>query len=108
VKKPHVLLKLAAVVSAVLLVGGFVAYSAGAFSWILGNDPRPHQMGGSKRKEIFTPDTAPQSPSGEPNPAATLMGGSKSISVSPLVLPPVQVTPTTEAPPSSTPAKSPE
>jgi len=83
-KKPSLLLKAAAVVSAVVLVAGFVGYRAGAFGWILGTPHEP-QLGGSKLKRLFTPD-APEQPTPvniQIDPA--LMGGSKSISVSPLV-----------------------
>jgi hypothetical protein len=85
-KKPSLLLKAAAVVSAVVLVSGFVGYRAGAFGWILGT-PHESHMGGSKRKRIFTPD-APEQPTPiniQVDPTLIGIGGSKSISVSPLV-----------------------
>jgi sterol desaturase/sphingolipid hydroxylase (fatty acid hydroxylase superfamily) len=63
VKQPYLIIKLAAVVVAVLLVGGFVSYRAGAFSWLLGPSARPAPSGGK----------APAT-SREP----ILMGGSKS------------------------------
>src|SRR5205823_5553524 len=34
-KKPRFLLKLAAAASSLVLIGGFVAYSAGAFDWLM-------------------------------------------------------------------------
>jgi hypothetical protein len=136
VQKPNILLKLAAVVSAVLLVGGFVGYSAGAFGWLLGNT-REKYMGGSKSKAIYIPDSPKQPssgdaqvdptliyssksgriflpanpqqpPSGTPKKEPTFMGGSKSISITPLIPPPASTQPATAPPAPSPSAKSPE
>ncbi len=55
-KQPNFLLKLATVVSSILLVGGFVCYRAGAFDWLMGaSNNRPTIMGGSKSKIHFEP-----------------------------------------------------
>jgi hypothetical protein len=48
VKKPHVLFRVAAVLTAVVLSGGFVAYRAGAFGRLLVPVPPPPQVGGSE------------------------------------------------------------
>jgi hypothetical protein len=64
-KQPNVLLKLAAVVSSLLLVGGFVSYRAGAFNWLLGTSARPEEAA----SEQPPPDTA--------QPAQTIMYSSK-------------------------------
>lgn len=49
-KKSHALLKLAALASSVLLVGGYVSYRAGAFGWAL--KPSPAFLPGSKIKQL--------------------------------------------------------
>jgi len=58
-KKPPVLLKLAVLVSSVLLVGGFVCYRAGAFTWLLASNPRPAASGSQTLEPngIHHPDT---------------------------------------------------
>jgi hypothetical protein len=43
VKQPPFLLKLAAVVSSLLLAGGFISYRAGAFPWLTAPRERPAQ-----------------------------------------------------------------
>jgi hypothetical protein len=110
VKPSRSLLKFGAIVSAILLVGGFVGYRAGAISWVMGTSPPPTDavMGGSKFKTIHTatpsqPDTllpgskydlviqppAQSQPAGDARQAdETFMGGSKTL-VFP-VIPPKQ------------------
>jgi hypothetical protein len=97
VKQPHALLKLAAVVSSVLLVGGFVSYRAGAFTGLMETgeqpaepasspDPEKNLMGGSKSKTIsFEPPAAQQPPPGTGPRSPTIMSGSKSIA--PVIVP---------------------
>lgn len=73
------ILKVAVILSSVLLVSGFLAYRAGAFNTLFG----PSMMGSSKSGAIFKPDqTAP------PNTIQfdpTIMSSSKSIA--PLIPP---------------------
>ncbi len=117
-KQPGVLLKVAAVVSSLLLLGGFVCYRAGAFTWLggLGGRPQPTSSPGLEEKEEPTPVAQPElfygSKSGrifphdagkslKPQPSAaqptpTLMGGSKTII---LAKPSLPTTPT--APPAA-------
>ncbi len=61
-KKPNALLKLAAVVSSVLLVGGLVSYRAGAFNWPMETNSPPADSESSPTPE-------------EPDP--TFISGSK-------------------------------
>src|SRR5262245_10675967 len=75
-KRPNTLFKIAAVVSAVLLVGGFVSYRAGAFNRLLGKSV---YMGGSKSGIIYKPDSPQQPPPGTVAPASSIMSGSKSL-----------------------------
>jgi hypothetical protein len=46
-KKSRFLLKLAAVVSSLLLVGVFVSYRAGAFDWLTRSSETPPDLGGN-------------------------------------------------------------
>jgi hypothetical protein len=73
------LLKVAAILSSVLLVSGFLAYRAGAFNRLFG----PSMMGSSKSGRAFEPDqlTTPGAVQTDP----TLMYSSKSIA--PLIPP---------------------
>jgi hypothetical protein len=69
VKKPGALLKVAAVASSLVLVGGFIACSAGAFDWLMNTmAPGRTYMGGSKSKVLVTvPGTAqPETPTADP------------------------------------------
>jgi hypothetical protein len=110
VKNANVLLKLAAVASSVVLVGGFVSYRAGALNWLMASEVPPAQvdenspadqppsaesplatpaiMSGSK-SGIYIVPAAPAAKDGPtaPSPAAppTIMPGSKS--VAPLIPP---------------------
>jgi hypothetical protein len=82
VKPPGAFLKLAAVASSLLLVGGFVSYRAGAFDRLLGTSARPADpelLPSSKVKQILVVPTTTQ----QKDPA--LLPGSKSIAISPLV-----------------------
>ena len=95
-RPPNLLIRLAAVASSLLLVGGFVAYRAGAFSRTntpidtgLSGETSPSpppkdttMMGGSKSMNVFIPDFK-QPPMGSNPP--TIMSGSKSLA--PLVPP---------------------
>jgi hypothetical protein len=96
-KRPRTLFKAAAVASAVLLVGGFVAYRAGAVDGLLGFSSTktfkafgPSDATGQQPAET-TPDPAimyssksgriaPQ-PAPAKQPATTTMGGSKSLTI---------------------------
>jgi hypothetical protein len=88
VKQPHALLKVAVVVSSVLLAGGFVAYRAGAFRSLWGTSAQTEGvMPSSKRQRIFLPTdkSQPVPPSAEAD--LTIMGGSKSDRIEFLDLP---------------------
>jgi hypothetical protein len=123
VKRPRTLFRVAAVASAVLLVGSFVAYRAGAVQRFMGaatfsssksskvfvpvsDTDQPSLspaeldqaimagskssiiMSGSKSDRVALPQVTQQQAPAKANPPAAVMGGSKSISVGPLV--PVQ------------------
>jgi hypothetical protein len=61
VKKPGAFLKVAAVASSLVLVGGFIACSAGAFDWLMNSAaPAKTYMGGSKSKMLVTVPRAAQ------------------------------------------------
>jgi hypothetical protein len=96
-------IKVAAVASSLLLVGGFVSYRAGAFTWLQGNSPPPSAVdsgsGAEEKPPVATGDVslelmygsksgfvrplkpAPgqQAPAGTTPSSATMMGTSKSI-----------------------------
>ena len=90
-KQPNSLVKLAAVVSSVLLVSAFICYRAGAFHWLMaapapaasGNnpaDPNDIMFSGSKSMEpLFVIPTAdvPAAPPSSAQPAPTILPGSK-------------------------------
>ncbi len=89
-KPRSALVKLAAVASSLLLVGGFISYRAGAFDALLKPSPQPAEpestpvsdptiMYSSKSGTIVTPGTIKQSKE------ATLLPGSKSISIGPVI-----------------------
>ena len=96
VKRTHPLLRVAAVVSSVVLVGGFVGYRAGAFSWLAETsagpiDPQskpttdttqvaPGMLPGSKTNMFLDPLQIPPEPPQKipPEPLQTLMSSSKS------------------------------
>jgi hypothetical protein len=116
-RQPHFLLKIAAVTSSVLLVGGFIAYRAGAFDRLMGSgttDPAPAAMGGSKSKVLITEpkpaDTAEKQPTvapvqlSEEEKRRMLMYSSKSIILSDSVhrTPVDRVPNTTQQPPPDT------
>jgi hypothetical protein len=99
------LLKSAVVVSSVLLVGGFIAYRAGAFNRLMAPTPQPvessgdpigddYLLSGSKSDRIILVPATTQQPAGDKAQLdAALMGGSKTISIGPLVTPPSGSTP---------------
>src|SRR5262245_24839642 len=87
VKRTRALFRVAAVASSVLLVVGFVAYSAGALDRVR----VPVMFSSSKSSPVFVPDQQPQTGPQDPTP---LMGGSKSK----VVLPPSALQPPTQAP----------
>lgn len=102
-KQPNSVFKLAAVVSSVLLASGFVAYSAGGFGWLGGDRPvttkpinRPivgtETFTGSKSGILVDPAVSPTTKTVNAEPPHVFFGGSKSISVTPLVPPPPAVT----------------
>ena len=96
-KQPYLALKVAAVLSAVLLSGGFIGYRGGAFNWLV--KPAPEKMLGSSKLKVLSFEAAPDVPPAEtvstpsseepaaaPNqqppeatPRPTLIPGSKSI-----------------------------
>jgi hypothetical protein len=92
-QQPHFLLKLGAVVSALLLAGGFVSYQAGAFNWLTkpsATQPADSIPGGSKSKVLIAPTssdttdnqppaTTQQAPSDTTSATPTIIGGSKSL-----------------------------
>jgi len=71
VKQPNSLLKLAAVASSVLLVGGCVAYRAGAFNWLTGTSSQSGEV-------LPEPGTSEQPTPDTKQPMPTIMGGTKS------------------------------
>jgi hypothetical protein len=91
VKRPNPILKLAAVVSSVLLVAGFVSYRAGAFDWV-GKADSP-----AVESEPNPADGASQSPA-EGAPSEAFISGSKSA---------IFVVPPSSAPPGGSTAGSP-
>jgi hypothetical protein len=114
VKQPNFLRKVAAVVSALLLAGGYVSYRAGAFKPVAGLITRPADAGngstsevmsGTKSSFIFTgqsPDTTTTPPPAAEPPAPTIMYGTKSAPVDVL---PKPATPSADPASSSEPAK---
>lgn len=74
-KRPHYLLRVAALVSSVLLVGGFVSYSAGAFDWLTQTSPVQADSGRN-----LLPDPEGKVRDGTTQPAPTMMSGTKSFS----------------------------
>src|SRR5436309_1647416 len=89
-KQPHFLLRMAAVVTSVLLAGGFVAYRAGAIPWLSGKRERPatseskpipaEKMFSSTKSGVISPpglvdDSPPPAPTQSP---PIIMSGSKS------------------------------
>jgi hypothetical protein len=78
-KQPHLFVKIAVVISSVLLLAGCVAYRAGAFDWLTGSGPpradsETKRTGDEKPPETTTP-TATETP-------LTIMSSSKSIVLS--------------------------
>ncbi len=96
--QPNLFVKIAAITSSVLLVGGLVAYRAGAFNWV--KEDKPTTMGGSKSKTVIDP-VPPDTTPAETAPATDLsiMSGSKSAI---LIVPPAPgsgaQSPTTQQP----------
>jgi hypothetical protein len=91
-KQPNLFVKAAVITSSVLLVGGLVAYRAGAIDWL--NGDKPTTMGGSKSKVLIDP-ASPITPGAETPTTVDpwLMSGSKSAAVfvpSPSTTPAVQ------------------
>jgi hypothetical protein len=101
VKKPNRLLKLAVIVTSVLLVGQFIAYRAGAFQWLMVPRPEP-----AESEKVEVPKETPS----ESTPP-TMIGGSKSLwgpSVPlPKVTPGDPPTPKAEQPPPESPKQKP-
>ncbi|MEX2168465.1 MAG: hypothetical protein WD851_04095 [Pirellulales bacterium] len=103
--KPSRLSKLAALLSSVVLAGAFVAYSAGAWGWLTRDKPpleqsanaaveSPTMFSSSKSgilaDRIGSPTADPFGPPApvKAEPPAAFFGGSKTISIAPLVPPP--------------------
>jgi hypothetical protein len=112
-------LKIAALTSAVVLVAAFVSYRAGAFDWLAPRgtpapeivlDPstfsvsQTNMMSSSKSGTVFVEPVAPAQGQQAAQPAPTLMGGSKTLSVGPLVQPPPA---NTQGPPPTAQAQQP-
>jgi len=88
-------LKAFVILSSILLVGGLIAYRAGAFDSF--TETRPTTLGGSKVRQVFevsVPDAAGQASSDAAQPAPIIMSGSKSM--------PGLVSPAPSTPPEST------
>jgi hypothetical protein len=94
VKRTRLLLRIAAVVSSVLLAGGFVCYRAGAFDRLI----RTSANTASSSRQLLEPDgkgdneqqsanvrSIPVAPSLDAQAQATLMSGSKSFSPSKII-----------------------
>jgi hypothetical protein len=78
--KPHLLLRLATVVSSVLLVAAFISYRAGAFDGLLGTSATGATlMGGSKSYILNEPGALQETPADSVGLDPAFMGGSKSI-----------------------------
>ena len=105
--KPSRLSKLAALLSSVVFAGAFVAYSAGAFGWLTRDKPPLEQsanaasesltMFSGSKSGVLVDSAAPPTanPFGPPapvkaEPPTAFFGGSKTISIAPLVLPPAK------------------
>jgi hypothetical protein len=65
-KKPHLFLKVAAVVSALLLSGGFIGYRGGAFNRIV--KPAPEKMLSSSKLKVLSFESVPDAPPAETIP----------------------------------------
>jgi hypothetical protein len=96
-KQPSSLFKFAALVSSMLIASGFVAYSAGALGWFKQDRPALTNDGSNLNREMFygsksgvlvDRSTAPAAREANAQPTA-FFGGSKTISIVPLVPPPV-------------------
>jgi hypothetical protein len=112
VKKPNRLLKLAAVLSSLLLAAGFVSYRAGAFSWLQkpSTPPPPaepqnipftldNMFYSSKSGPIFVPANGEQqTPTVTQELSPSLMPGSKSILIVPPTAPSGSTTPASQQP----------
>lgn len=92
-KQPHPLLKIAAVASSVLLVGGFVSYRAGAINWLVETNPAPANSD-SQSDDILV--SVPEGSSG----SLRFMVGSKS-DAGLIRLPPQSQTPAAQPQPPS-------
>lgn len=107
-KQSRSFLKVAVIVSSVLLVGGLVSYRAGAFDWFMGTSAQSSGdavMGGSKSKAFLVEPPSESAPSGPAKDSAIIMGGSKTIAITPLVSPPPKKT---ETPAPNAPAQPPK
>jgi hypothetical protein len=95
-------LKFAAFVPAIVLVGGFIGYRAGAFElpWASKPAPQPEAQPATASEQPPTPQLTPPSATPEGNP--TFMAGSKSFILTPhvpLITTPANTPPTSEQPP---------
>jgi hypothetical protein len=70
-KRPHVLLQVAAIVSSVLLAGGLISYRAGAFNRFIAPSAPPADSGSNPAAEETPPEDAAQ-------PDLAIMSSSKS------------------------------
>jgi hypothetical protein len=66
--KPNILLKLATVVSSVLLASGGIAYYAGAFNGLIGPSARPAESRtiSSSKSKVLTVVSSPNEPDDQP------------------------------------------
>jgi hypothetical protein len=82
-KRPGYLLKAVTVISSVLLVAGFIAYRAGAFDWLVGNDDAEPErfMSSSKFQTLFfgLSEKTKEQPGATPQLDPAFMSSSKSI-----------------------------
>src|SRR5262245_22364388 len=112
-KQPNLIVKVAVLARALLLVGGRVSYRAGAIDWLMpheGTPTDPSMMPSSKVGKVL--DYVPVNPDGSQSDATppfdpVLMGGSKSLSIGPVIpTSPPNSTPAQASPPPQTPPES--
>ena len=79
-RKPHLLLRVATVVSSILLVAAFISYRAGVFNGLLGTPATGATiMGGSKSKILIDPGALQETPADSGGQDPAFMGGTKSM-----------------------------
>jgi hypothetical protein len=114
VKQPHVLLRLVAVASSVLLAGSFISYQAGAFNRFMAPSAPASESASDSTSETYshslklTDAEAPHTPElpqfqGRMGDPITIMSGTKSFSAPPDLLLPRAAYDITIGPPAATP-----